>query len=170
MSADRRPPRRAGIAGGRRRNSIGGQFSPRLVEMLESPAWRVLSLSAHRVIDRIDVELRHHGGKENGKLVVTFNQFQEYGIHRQSIAPALREAEELGFVEITRRGRGGNAEFRTPHNFRLTFHPTDHGEPTHEWRGIRTMADAERIAKYARRLTIAHHRWADEPEEHIPFP
>jgi hypothetical protein len=30
--------------------------------MLESPAWRVLSLSARRVLDRVSIELRHQGG------------------------------------------------------------------------------------------------------------
>ena len=37
----------------KRRNRIDGQFSGRLIEMLESPAWRVLTLSARKVIDRI---------------------------------------------------------------------------------------------------------------------
>jgi hypothetical protein len=46
----------------RRRTSIGEQFSARLVRMLESPAYRALSLSAHRVLSRIEVELAHHGG------------------------------------------------------------------------------------------------------------
>jgi hypothetical protein len=32
----------------KRRNQISGQWSPRLIEMLESPAYRVLSQSAHR--------------------------------------------------------------------------------------------------------------------------
>ena len=163
------PPRRPGIAGARRRNRIAGQFSPRLVEILESPAWRSLSLSAHRVIDRIDIELRRHAGHENGGLVVTFDQFGEYGIDRHSIAPALREAEALGFVEITERGRGGNAEFRSPHKFRLTFQATDHAEATHEWRRITTMDDAKRIAMRARH-SPAHHQRADELEENIPFP
>jgi hypothetical protein len=44
----------------KRRNRINGQWSPRLIEMLESPAYRVLSLSAHRVISRIEIELGSH--------------------------------------------------------------------------------------------------------------
>jgi hypothetical protein len=35
-----------------RRTSIGGQFAPRLIEMLESHAFRALSLSARRVLDK----------------------------------------------------------------------------------------------------------------------
>src|SRR3954449_7071142 len=97
---------------GRRSGSIGGPFSPRLIEMLESPAYRALSLSAHRVLSRIEVELGHHGGTDNGKLPVTYADFQRYGIDRDAIAPAIREAAALGFIEITQAGRAGNAEHR----------------------------------------------------------
>jgi len=41
------------------RNSYSGQFAGRLIEMLESPAYRALSLAAHRVLSRIEVELGH---------------------------------------------------------------------------------------------------------------
>ena len=111
-----------GLTGGRamtarRRNKIPGQFSWRLIEMLESPAYRVLSLSAHRILDWIEIELAHHGGHDNGRLPVTFDDFVSYGIHRHAVAPAVRELEVLGFVRITERGRAGNAEFRSPNKF-----------------------------------------------------
>ena len=94
----------------KRRNRISGQFAARLIEMLESPAYRALSGSAHKVISRIEIELGHHGGNDNGRLPVTTNDFVEYGMHRTSVAPAIREAEALGFIRVTERGRGGNAE------------------------------------------------------------
>jgi hypothetical protein len=62
-----------------RRNSFSGQFSGRLIEMMESDAWRALSLAGRRVIDRVEIEHGHHGGTDNGKLPVTFDQFCEYG-------------------------------------------------------------------------------------------
>jgi hypothetical protein len=94
----------------KRRNKISGQFTARPIEMLESPAYRVLSRSAHMVIARLEIELAHHGGNDNGKLPVTTDDFIEYGMHRGSVAPAIREAEALGFIRVTERGRGGNAE------------------------------------------------------------
>ena len=105
------------------RGSINGAFAWRLVEMLESPAYRVLSLSAHRVMARLEIELAHHGGKpeENGKLPCTFDHFVEFGLHRHAIAPAIRELVALGFVEITQRGSAGNADFRQPTLYRLTI-------------------------------------------------
>ena len=50
-----------------RDKSIPGQFAGRLIEMLEAPAYRVLSLSARRVLDRVEIELGHHGGNDNGQ-------------------------------------------------------------------------------------------------------
>ena len=84
----------------RKSQRIQGQFAPRLIDMLESPANRVLSLAARRLLDRIDIELAHHGGLENGRLPVTYAQFTEYGIDRLGISPAIRETEALGFVSI----------------------------------------------------------------------
>jgi hypothetical protein len=66
--------------------------------MLESPAYRVLIVAAHRVISRIEVELGHHRGNDNGKLPVTYDDFIEYGV-----------ARILGFIRV-KHGRGGNAE------------------------------------------------------------
>jgi hypothetical protein len=137
----------------KRRSRIIGQFSVRLIEMMESPAYRVLSLSAHLVISRVEVELGQHGGNDNGKLPVTTDDFVEYGMHRTSVAPAIREAEALGFIRVTERGRGGNAEHRSPNKFLLTY---AHGrgsraqEPPHDWRRIKTLEEARKIARDAR--------------------
>jgi hypothetical protein len=141
----------------RRRNRISGQFSARLIEMLESPAYCTLSRAAHLVISRIEVELAHHGGCDNGRLPVTKGDFVAFGVHHASIAPAIREAEALGFIELTERGRGGNAEHRSPNLFRLTFAFVDKRNlPTHEWRRIKTVEEAEQIASEARNAKSAY--------------
>jgi hypothetical protein len=137
----------------KRRNRINEQWSSRVISMLESPAYRVLSLSAHRIIARIEIELAHHGGNDNGHLPVTFEDFIEYGIHHNAIAPALREAEALGFIRVTERGRGGNAEYRQPNKFYLTFaygRGSNATPPTHDWRKIKTEDEALQIARAAR--------------------
>jgi hypothetical protein len=136
----------------RRRTTIGGQFAPRLIEMLESPAYRALSLSAHRVLARLEIELGHHGGTDNGRLPVTYTDFQSYGIERKSIPPALREVQALGFVRITERGRPSKSDFdRHPNYFELTYIHGAHGEePTHEWRRHKTLDEAINVARQAR--------------------
>jgi hypothetical protein len=135
-----------------RRNKINGQFAYQLIEMLESPAWRALSLSARRVFDRIQIEHAHHAGKENGKLPVTFRDFNEYGIHWNSIAPAIREVAALGFIRITQVGIASNKEFRIPNMFALTHLATGkEPKPTEDWRRIKTVEEAETIAAAARK-------------------
>ena len=137
----------------RRRNRPGHiavQFAPRTIEMLESPAYRVLSLSAHRVLARIEIEMAHHGGKDNGQLPVTYDDFQRYGIDRHSIRAAILELVALGFVEITDPGRAGNAEFRKPAKYRLRHRHTQYANSTDEWKRIETITDAASIAKRAR--------------------
>jgi len=136
----------------RRPNKIGGQFIGYLAEMLKSPAYRVLSLSARRLLSRIEIEHADHGGTENGNLVVTKQNFMDYGIHHDAIAPATREVEALGFTRM-RRGRGGNAEHRRPNKFFLTYAAGNDPramQPTHEWRKIKTIEQAEAVAQAAR--------------------
>lgn len=134
------------------RTSINGQFAPRTIEMIRSPAFCVLSLSARRVLDRLEIELADHGGKDNGRLPVTYADFHHYGIDRHAIAPAIREVEALGFVEITQRGRAGNAEFRSPSLYRITYRAYGRYGATDEWRRIGEL-EAQAIARAARRAS-----------------
>jgi hypothetical protein len=134
-----------------RRNKIAGQFAPRLIEMLESPAFCVLSLSGRRILDRLEIELAHHGGYDNGVLPVTLDNFQDYGVDRHAIAPAIREVEALGFAQVMERGRAGNADYRTSNKFWLTYRPTGRAAQTDEWRRIKTFNDAKAIAREARK-------------------
>ena len=105
----------------KRRNRMSEQFSSHPVSMLKGPAWRALSLSARQFLDRLEIELAHHGGNDIDKLPLTYEQLEEYGMDRHAIAPAIREAVALGFAEITEYGRAGNAEFRRPTLFRITY-------------------------------------------------
>jgi hypothetical protein len=136
----------------KRRTSIGGQWSARRKDMLESPAYRALSLSAHRIIDRVCLEHMYQGGAENARLIVTYDDFERYGIHRHAIAPAIREAIALGFLEITKQGRAGNAEWRSAHQYRITFHASDEtvGDGSHEWKKV-TEEQAPILAATARK-------------------
>lgn len=137
----------------RRRNKIATQFAWQSIDALESPAYRALSLSGHRVLARIQIEHARHGGRENGRLPVTFQNFEDYGIHRHAIAPAIREGEALGFIRITQLGRAGNGEFRIPNKFALTHLPTENGQvaATDDWRRIKTPEEAMAVAEAARK-------------------
>lgn len=131
---------------------IVGQFIPRPTKMLDTPAYRALSLSGHRVLARVEIEHGAHGGMDNGSLPVTFLDFEKYGIDRHAIAPAIRECVALGFLEVTERGRSGNGDFRKPNKFRLTYIPRRGVKASNEWANIQTEDQAKEIAKAAREV------------------
>jgi hypothetical protein len=134
---------------------IPGQFAPRLIDLLESPAYRTLHLPEHRILARLEIELAHHGGLENGSLIVTYEQFMAYGVRLNSIAPAIRTLIALGFIRV-KLGRGGNSEFYQPNRFELTYRKIqakrygDVIEESNDWKRVKTLDEAQRIAKVAR--------------------
>jgi hypothetical protein len=137
---------------------IDGQFAPRLIEMLRSPAFSVLSLTGRRILDRLEIELADHGGRDNDKLPVTFADLKKFGIsNRDDIGRGIRELCARGFIEKTRTGRAGNGEYRSPNLFRITYLPAGGKAPTNEWRRIGTIEDAEQIADDARKNSFTGH-------------
>jgi hypothetical protein len=127
------------------------QYIRHPVDLIRSPAMRVLSRAGHKVLMCIESELCKHAGKDNGKLPVTYEDLEHFGVHRLGISAALREVEALGLNQITEHGRGGNAEYRRPNLMRLTYLPIDQDHPaTNEWKAITTVEEAEAIAKKAR--------------------
>jgi hypothetical protein len=84
-------------------------------------------------------------------LPVTYDDFELHGVHR-SIPTAIEEAVALSFLVITHQGRGGNAEWRKPTRYRVTF---EMGEPwpTHEWKQITKLEAALAIQAEARGIT-----------------
>jgi hypothetical protein len=102
---------------------------------------------------RIELELRQHAGRCNGKLIVTKEQFVEFGLHPRMVAPALRELEALGIIRIE-HGRGGNAEHRQPNRFLLNClcGAVDADEQiTNAWRLFKTMDEAVEVRRTARK-------------------
>jgi hypothetical protein len=104
-----------------KRNRIAEQFSPRTVAMQRSPAYRVLNGSELKMLDRIEIELAGHAGKDNGALPVTFDDFVEYGIRRALIAPVRRALVALGFVTYIPGVAAKGFDKRHPNMFGLTY-------------------------------------------------
>ena len=115
------------------------------------------SLPAHKLIARIEIELAHHLGYDNGRLQVTAAQFIEYGPSRGAIASSIREAEALGFIKVSECG-----EFALTYCGQRGMYPEP---PSHNWRNIKTTKAAERIAAKARsaKAVRRRRRSADEP-------
>jgi hypothetical protein len=149
-----------------KRPQIKGPYVVHTSRMLNSPAFRALSLTGHRILARIEIELCRHAGKDNSNLIVTYDDFERFGIDRHAIGPGLRELEALGFIEIVQRGSGGNADHRRPHMFRLTYQPTNDEPPTDEWEQIKTVKEAEEIATQARITAVntPNPQWGKTPK------
>jgi hypothetical protein len=94
------------------------------------------------VLDRLELEHLMHAGKENGSLIVTFDQFAKAGATRRYINATLQEGEARGLLEVTHRGRPGGGGLRNPSKYRVTYlpfrfvpgiGPPVYCDPTNEW-------------------------------------
>jgi hypothetical protein len=131
------------------KHKLNGAWVAHRVAMLKSPAYQMLGLHARRILDRIEIEHMDHAGKDNGRLIVPYDDLIERGgVGRRFIAPALRELVALGFTEI-KAGCGGNGEFRAPNVYRLTYLETDRA-PTDEWKRITSIREARTVRSQAR--------------------
>jgi hypothetical protein len=121
--------------------------------MKDSPAWRALSLPARQVLDRLEIELGRHKGRpeSNGEIISTYEDFERYGIRKNSLAGAIREVVALGFVRITRKGSAGNENYRQPTLYLLTYQIAGSDQRlSDDWKRIQTDEEADAIAKAAK--------------------
>jgi hypothetical protein len=147
--------------------------------LLESYAWRALSRAGHQVVARVVIEHLAHGGRENGRLIVRYEDFLEYGIHLHAIAPAQREVCALGLLIMVERGRAGNAEYRIPHKWALAFVKGKHGAMhSTTWKRFQSLQEAKAVAVEARKAKdtnavakgkVQAKRRAPLPDSVIPF-
>ena len=109
-------------------------------ELRASPAWRGRSMKCVRLLERLELEHMANAGLENGRLIVSYLQFVEFGIGRRLIAPAIAEAEQRGLIEVVHRGTRLKD---VPNRYRLTYYATgkktqtgavEWSAPTNEWR------------------------------------
>ena len=115
-------------------------------ELLNSVAWRSMSVNCHKLIDRLLLEHCNNAGLENGSLICTYNHFQEYGLTRNMIRFAI---EEAGFLGLVKHQRGERVFAKNqPNSYRLTFYGTkDAKDPTNEWKLVTT----ERVKAYRKK-------------------
>ncbi len=128
--------------------------------LMDSAAYRALSHSGRIVLDRIHREHGAQGGKENGRLKVTWRDFQKAGVQPRRITRAVAEVEALGLAIRTYYGRRACGEDRgASAQFRLTWLPVmepDNLTPaTNEWKRFGDdIGGAKRIAKSAAGRTM----------------
>jgi hypothetical protein len=111
----------------------GENYIKRRLCLIESAAMAQLTLAAHRVLLRLEIELLQHGGKNNGALIVTYSDLEQFGLRRKSVALAIRLLVKVGLVVITDRGWRA-AEHGRPAKYRLTYLPAYGKPPTDDWK------------------------------------
>lgn len=121
------------------------------VELLSSIPWGMLKLNDRKILDRLYIEHSAHGGNENGRLIVTYDNFFEYGIRKQSIAESICRLEGLGFIETTKQGRPAGGDMRVPSNYLITSLSYPEGntflDPKDTWKQIKTKEEGQRRIK-----------------------
>ena len=102
-------------------------------EMLESDAWRALSLRGRRLIDFLELEYMANAGRCNGELMATYDQLANFGIVRRFILETIEEVKRNGFIVVEHGGRWNMTN--RPSLYRLTYYADKDGNPaTNDWR------------------------------------
>jgi hypothetical protein len=99
-------------------------------ELVDSDAFRSLSINALRFIRFLLSEHMRKGGQENGNLKAPYGQLAYFGgITRRLITGAICEVERVGLVDCKRGGK------RVATAYMLTWLPAKDGKPaTNRWR------------------------------------
>jgi hypothetical protein len=133
-----------GAAGHRRWRAMNrpkGAFVWFTREHLASQAWREMPLAARRVVERVLIEHMSHAGTLNGSLVVTYDDFEKFGVRRKSIGSAIKKAVALGFLDVTGKGHRSYGIGRRPSTYGITWLPRCDGTPpSNRWRKIKEAA------------------------------
>ncbi len=125
-----------------------GGWIPHRLKLLVSPAWRHRPIPLAKILERIEIEHMRHAGKENGHLIVSYDQLVEHGVSRRTIRGSIDLGVALGLLEVRQSGEWAG-DVRTPNMYRLTYLPEkDRKAPTDEWEGIENAKALDLIGEY----------------------
>ena len=101
-------------------------------ELICSVAWQAMGINSRRFLDFLLLEQIAHAGTENGGLLATYDQLEQFGLSRPHISEAIDEAIALGLVRVD----GGRFR-RVATRYRLTMYASLGDLPaTNEWKRI----------------------------------
>jgi hypothetical protein len=134
----RRPPRKRPAAKNPNAPPDGQSWIWWTKEMYESVAFQELvkHRAARIVVDRVAYEHLRQGGKENGRLKITFDNFVAWGMSRSSVGNAVAIAQALGFIRLVKRGRASFEDLRYPGEYAVTWQVIGSDLQTNTWRWI----------------------------------
>jgi hypothetical protein len=88
------------------------------IDVLELKAWRNLSVNARRIHDALTCWYFRNHQQENGQIKISYRQFERSGVARNSIAGAIRELNDAGFIAI-KHGEPSKDVMTPPSLYRL---------------------------------------------------
>jgi len=146
------PPQGSGIA-----------WIPKPRVLLRSRVWASLGIYDHRMLAALECEHADHGGKQNGELVLTYDNGEKVGIPRRFFKLTLTRLNTLGLVNREHRGGYAGGALRDPSLYRLTYLPQKlegasgaplYLYPSNEWIEVEldVLAGKRVLKKGARRL------------------
>jgi hypothetical protein len=106
------PPQGSGIA-----------WIPKPRVLLRSRVWASLRIYDHRMLAALECEHADHGGRQNGELVLTYDDGEKVGIPRRFFNSTLKRLNTLGLVSREHRGGYAGGALRDPSLYRLTYLP-----------------------------------------------
>jgi hypothetical protein len=116
--------------------------------MLDSDAWRSLSVNGYRLLSFLKREHMAHAGKANGRLKAPRRQLEIYGIGARYISDAIALVERVGFIDSHHAG------MRVAVAYALTWLPLHDGTPaTNRWRAFHDPSLPPLTFRKSRNLT-----------------
>ncbi|MEM9762075.1 MAG: hypothetical protein AAF968_06140 [Pseudomonadota bacterium] len=150
------------------KSDVKPPFVLRSLEMYQSLAWQALDFVEKAILECLEIEHLSQGGAQNGRLIVTYNEFEKAGIRRSKIKRALDRLQALGFIEYSTFGYDEACGKRHANNYTLTYvnsrHETRKGayhpapRPSNAWRKLNSEAGVKRALARAEKKRAARRR------------
>jgi hypothetical protein len=83
------------------------------LDVIEGEAWRGLSINARRVHDALTCWFIYNQQQENGEIRLSYRQLESSGVARKSVAQAIRELQDAGFISTARADHANGHEVLT---------------------------------------------------------
>lgn len=126
------------------------QFVKHPRDLIESDAWRSMTINEHRFVERLEIDHLTHAGRENGKLRATYEQLEAFGIGRRLIARTCDSLQQKGIIDATKGG------MRIATRYALTWLPLHDGSgPSNRWRTYKSPK-RRRPAKTRKTQNLVH--------------
>jgi hypothetical protein len=136
-----------------------------------APRGPVLPGEGKTVISRIEYEHLKHGGKDNGRLPVTYEDFAEFGLSTEAAVRGVLFAEGLGFISVT-VATEIKSNIRPPNLYSLGWLPLcDMTPAARTWQKFKTVEEAQQVVdriKDARKRRPCRQRAAAKVKQAAP--